>query len=70
MSDIVIVDTTILVNVLGVPYMSDERDGILNAMQRHIERHDILVLPAATVLETGNHIAQTRRWSSETGLRT
>ena len=27
-------------------------------MMRHIERGDILMLPAATVLETGNHIAQ------------
>jgi len=58
MGDIVIVDTTILVNVLGVPYMSDQRDEVLEAMGQHVQRGDILILPAATVVETGNHIAQ------------
>ncbi len=58
MGDIVIVDTTILVNVLGVPYMSDERDAVLDAIGQRVERGDMLILPAATVVETGNHIAQ------------
>ena len=58
MSDIVLVDTSILVNVLGVPTKSDQRDEVLETMTRHIDRGDILMLPAATVLETGNHIAQ------------
>ena len=58
MSDIVLVDTSILVNVVGVPTKSDQRDEVLDTMTHHIERGDILMLPAATVLETGNHIAQ------------
>lgn len=58
MGDIVIVDTSILLNVLGVPNMSDERDEVLDAMEQHVERGDMLILPAATVVETGNHIAQ------------
>ena len=57
-SDIVLVDTSILVNVLGVPTKSDQQDEVTDAMTRHVERGDMLVLPAATVLETGNHIAQ------------
>lgn len=58
MSDIVIVDTSILVNVLRVPMMSDQQDDVLDALEGHVTRRDILMLPAATVLETGNHIAQ------------
>ena len=58
MSDIVIVDTSILVNVLSVPSKSDQRDEVIDALEQHVESGDILMLPAATVLETGNHIAQ------------
>ena len=59
-SDIIIVDTSILVDVLGVPKKSNKRDETLYAMRQHIERGDILILPAATVLEAGNHIGQIR----------
>ena len=58
MSDIVFVDTSILVNVLGVPFMSDQQDEVLDHMAERIAAADVLMLPAATVLETGNHIAQ------------
>ena len=58
MSDIVIVDTSILVNVLSVPSKSDQHDEVIDTLEQHVESGDILMLPAATVLETGNHIAQ------------
>ena len=58
MANIVIVDTSILLNVLNVPLKSDQRAEVREQLERHIDRGDQLFLPIATVLETGNHIAQ------------
>ena len=58
MADVVVVDTSILLNVLEIPKMSDQNDEVLVELKEHIESQNQLVLPLATVLETGNHIAQ------------
>lgn len=58
MSAIVLVDTSVLLNVLRVPNRSASRADVMERLRTHILAGDQLLLPVATVLETGNHIAQ------------
>ena len=58
MANIVIVDTSILLNILDVPRKSDQRAEVAEQLRNYIREGDQLFLPIATVLETGNHIAQ------------
>ena len=58
MANIVIVDTSILLNILDVPFKNDQRAEVAERLKDHIRKGDQLFLPIATVLETGNHIAQ------------
>ena len=58
MANIVIVDTSILLNILNVPLKSDQRPEVAERLRNYIRKGDQLFLPIATVLETGNHIAQ------------
>ena len=57
-SSIVLVDTSVLLNVLRVPNRSTDCVSVMDRSQDHIAGDDQLLLPIATVLETGNHIAQ------------
>ncbi len=66
MSAIVLLDTSVYLNVLDVPGFNQDRSAVLDAFQSAIEAGDHFLLPLATVWETGNHIArlgdgQTRR---------
>ena len=58
MSAIILVDTTVFLNVLRVPSKSGSRDAVMTQLGQHIEARNQLLLPMATVLETGNHVAQ------------
>ena len=58
MANIILVDTSILLNILAVPRKSDQRVEVMERLESHIRKGDLLFLPIATVLETGNHIAQ------------
>ena len=57
MSAIVLVDTSILLNVLDVPGRNQDRATVLAALSEHVEQNDHLLLPMAAIVETGNHIA-------------
>lgn len=57
MSDIVLLDTSVYLNVLNVPTCNQEREAILQEFQTSIARGDYFLLPLAVVWETGNHIA-------------
>jgi hypothetical protein len=66
MSAIVLLDTSVYLNVLDVPGFNQDRDAVLSAFRSAIEAGDHFLLPLASVWETGNHIAdltdgQTRR---------
>lgn len=66
MSHIVLLDTSVYLNVLDIPGCNQDRDGVLQEFGNCIERGDHFLLPLAVVWETGNHIAdlgdgQTRR---------
>lgn len=58
MSGIVIVDTSILLNVLDVPGRNESRASVLVELEGLIEAGDHLFIPMAAIVEVGNHIAQ------------
>lgn len=58
MSEIVLVDTSVLLNVLDVPQFNQQRASVLAEFAGLIEASAHIFLPMAAVFETGNHIAQ------------
>lgn len=58
MSSIVLLDTTIYLNVLDVPGRNQERDDVLNRFQDRVQNGDHFLLPMATIWEAGNHISR------------
>ena len=58
MRGICLVDTSIFVQVLNIPFMSDNRNQIMKELKVKIHNNEYLFLPMATILETGNHIGQ------------
>ncbi len=57
MSEIVLVDTSVLLNVIDVPGRNESRAEVLTELRAHIEQGNHLLLPMAAVVEMGNHIA-------------
>ena len=57
MLEVVIVDTSVLLNVLDVPGFNQDRDTVLDQFEMLMEAGASLLLPVAAVFETGNHIA-------------
>lgn len=70
MSAIVLLDTSVYLNVLDVPGFNQHRTDVLAQFASSIQSGDYFLLPLAAVWETGNHIAdlgdgQTRRRYAE-----
>ena len=57
MSSIVIVDTSVLLNIMDVPGRNQHRDEVLDRLGTLIEAGDHLFIPMAAIVEVGNHIA-------------
>lgn len=57
MSSIVLVDTSVYLNVLDVPGWNQDRNDVLQEFKDLIEGQHHFLLPMATIWETGNHIA-------------
>lgn len=58
MPDVVIVDTSVLLNVLNVPGCNNDRGDVDRQFQEFAHAGARLLLPLAAVFETGKHIAQ------------
>lgn len=58
MSAIVLLDTSVYLNILDVPGWNQDRDAILDEFEIRMGDDDIFLLPMATIWETGNHIAK------------
>ena len=58
MSAICLIDTSILVEILNVPRMAGRHEDVFSELSTKIRNEETLFLPMATILETGNHIAQ------------
>jgi len=56
-STIVIVDSTVLLNILNVPGRNQRRMEVLAELNELVEAGDHLFIPMAAVVEVGNHIA-------------
>ena len=57
MSAIVLLDTSVYLNVLDVPGFDQYRQTVIDDFEKGIHQDDHFLLPLATVWETGNHIA-------------
>ena len=57
MNSIVLLDTSIYLNVLDVPGYNQDRAEVLAEFERLIRANSHFLLPMATIWETGNHIA-------------
>lgn len=55
---IVLIDTSVFCNILPVPGLDQHRAEVMQEMESLIQDAATLLLPMASVLETGNHIAQ------------
>lgn len=55
---ICLIDTSIFVEILNVPNLAASHAQILGSLKKKIAAKESLFLPLATILETGNHIAQ------------
>ena len=51
------IDTSIMTNLLGVPGKCDKRNQVLQEWQQVLNANETLIMPIATIIETGNHIA-------------
>lgn len=58
MSAIVLIDTSVFLNVLDIPGFNQERGTVLAEFERKIRQGQHFLLPMATVWETGNHISR------------
>jgi hypothetical protein len=58
MRAVCLVDTSVFVEILNVPHMANQHRVITQQLADKIGNKESLFLPMATVLETGNHIAQ------------
>lgn len=58
MSAIVLVDSSVLLNILDVPGRNERRGDVLIELEGLVESGDHLFIPMAAIVEVGNHIAQ------------
>lgn len=54
------IDTSIMTNILDVPGRNAEREVVMAELKEAINSKDTLILPAATIIETGNHIVHSQ----------
>lgn len=54
------IDTTVFVEILQVPnkYSQLQHEAVMEELNQMIIGRDTIILPFATIIETGNHIAQ------------
>lgn len=58
MSSICLIDTSVFVNMLNVPGLNQEAERVSADFVEYVDNSCTFILPMATILETGNHIAQ------------
>lgn len=51
------IDTSVMLNLLEVPGRCNEMELVKTQWREAIEAKDVLIMHAATIIETGNHIA-------------
>ncbi len=56
MTSVRFVDTSILLNLLGVPGRDQDRERVTEEFSKFVTSGITLILPTAAIIETGNHI--------------
>ncbi len=51
------IDTSIMLNLLEVPDRCDDKELVKQEWKEVLQRKETLIMPIATIIETGNHIA-------------
>lgn len=51
------IDTSVMLNLLEVPKMCSDVEKVKLQWKQNLESNDVLIMPFATIVETGNHIA-------------
>lgn len=60
MSAICLIDTTVFMEILNIPGKASDHKEAIRVLRSKIDNKENLFLPMATILESGNHIAQIR----------
>lgn len=58
MRAVAIVDTSVLLNLVPVPGENQQQEQVAAEFKRLVDSNTALLLPVATLIETGNHIAR------------
>jgi hypothetical protein len=58
MSSICLIDTSVFVSLLNVPNHNQDHQSVMDNYKTYAELGCIFLLPMATIIETGNHIAR------------
>lgn len=58
MTAVCLIDASVFVEVLNVPVKARHHLAIMAELAQRVQAGDLLFLPMATILETGNHIGQ------------
>lgn len=58
--EVVLIDTSVLTNVVPVPERDQHRQDILDQLESLMPSDPVLLLPLVVVFETGNHIGHIR----------
>lgn len=58
MQSICILDTSIFLEILNVPQKASNHQSIMAELKKKLSTGEFLFLPMSTIIETGNHIAQ------------
>ena len=58
MSAVCLIDTSVFLNLLNVPGRNQDKAKVKATFKDYVDLDVTFILPMATILETGNHIAQ------------
>lgn len=51
------IDTSVIANMLKIPGRCNDAESVQEEFKQVLEAKEVLILPIATIIETGNHIA-------------
>ena len=63
-----IIDTSVMLNLLEVPNMCSDADKVKIEWKQNLDSNDVLIMPFATIIETGNHIAHISNGNKRRGI--
>ncbi len=51
------IDTSVMTNLLDIPEMNQDKERVILEWSEVLQNKETLIMPIATIIETGNHIA-------------